>query len=422
MSSSRHLAPEGNRFIILLGALTAQGAISVDVLLPSLPSMVRELSMTSAAAQLTIGLYIGGFAAGQLGWGWLSDWVGRRPVILAGTGGYALTTFMCSFSHSGEELLFWRLLLGICAAAPITVSRAVLRDHFTGRLLARRMAAMTTVFFLSPMLAPALGTFLLYSFGWRSVFWVPGLISVIALGFAWVFLGESHAISKRKRSSFLQILGTFRDMILHPVSGPCLMIQAGMSAGIMTWISSSSLILTGYYQIPNRYYALFFTATAAVQLSGTISCNHLLRTHTLPKVMEWGGIFVGSGAVLLFLCTVPFNAPLWAVMSSIWIFMYGFGLMVPATSGMALHAFGLVGGLAAALLGSAQSLFGSIGSIVSASLYNGTASSLGEGMGMAAAFACLMLLILSLRLRREPELVDHPPEADTPLNEQKTST
>ena len=420
MSSSRYYAPDGNRFIILLGALTAQGAMSVDVLLPSLPSMVTELTMSSAAAQLTIALYIGGFAIGQLGWGWLSDWVGRRPVILTGTGGYALTTFMCAFADSGEEMLFWRLLLGIFAAAPITVSRAVLRDHFTGRLLARRTAAMTTVFFVSPMLAPALGTFLLYSFGWRSVFWVPGLISVISLGYAWLYLGESHPAANRKRSSFLQVLGTFRDMILHPVSGPCLMIQAGMSAGIMTWISSSSLILTGYYQIPNRYYALFFTGTAAIQLSGTICCNRLLRNHSLPQVMRWGGYGVASGAALLFILTALFDAPLWSVIAALWVYMFGFGLVVPANSGMALHAFGLVGGLAAALLGSAQSLFGSLGSFFSAWLYDGTASSLGEGIGLAAAFACLMMLVLNRRLQREPDLVEQPPEAEASLHKQSS--
>ncbi|WP_321396871.1 multidrug effflux MFS transporter [Emcibacter sp.] len=411
MSSSRLFDPQGSSFIILLGALMAQAALAVDALIPAMPEMMQDLGIPASEAQLTVGFFMAGFAAGQIGWGWLSDWIGRRPIILIGTGGYVCSTFFCSFAESGNELIFWRLALGLSAAATVTVTRAMIRDYFTGTLLARKMAAMTTVFFLSPMLAPALGTVLLFVAGWRSIFWIPGLVSLFSFFFALFCLEESLPVEKRKRSSFGAIFRTAMEMIRHPISGPCFAIQAGMYIGLMAWISSSSLILTGYYEVPVKYFALFFTIGALMQFCGSLLCNRLLKFISLSFVMQMGGTFTALGGGLLIFMTILTTGPLWSILLGQWMFMFGFGMIVPAAGGLTLHAFGAVGGLAAAFLGSVQSFFGSLGSVTSAYTFDGTPSSLGIGVGIAASIACTMTVILSLTLHRRPELISHPQEA-----------
>lgn len=402
--------PGSRRFIVLMGALTAQAAIAVDVLLPALPAMVEEVGVSAASAQLTIGLFIAGFAVGQIGWGWLSDWLGRKPIILMGTGGYIIMTFLCAVADSGTELLVWRFVLGIFASASVTITRAILRDHFTGVQLARQMAAMMVIFFMSPMLAPQLGTLLLFLAGWRSVFWVPGIISIVCFVVIWTSLAESHPVAKRRRSSLLQIFGTAIDMVRHPMSGLCLAIHASMSVGLLAWISSSSLILTGFYGVEEYYFGLFFTVTAAVQLAGSVCCNRLLKSHSPSYVMGLGGACCAVGGVTVFAVTILLAGPLWSLMVGVWFFMFGFGLIVPAAGGLALHAFGTAGGLAAAIMGSIQSFLGSGGSVLSAFLYDGTARSLGIGIGLSAIAACLFALMLSHRLRVNPELLDPPAE------------
>lgn len=413
MSASRFFNPQSRRFIILMGILTAQAALAVDVLLPALPAMVQDLGMTTTAAQLTVGFFIGGFAVGQIGWGWLSDWIGRRSIILIGTGGYAVSTFFCAVADNGGELIIWRLIMGIFASASVVVTRAMLRDHFSGVDLARKMAAMTTVFFLSPMLAPQFGTLIMLYGGWRSVFWIPGIISVICLIIVWRSLDESLPKSMRRRSSLLEIWHTANAMIRHPISGLCFAIQASMSAGLMAWISSSSLILTGYFAVPEQHFGLFFSATAMFQLSGTIISNRLLKRRSPSYAMGLGALSCAIGGTLIFMVTVPFVGPLWSMMLGMWIYMLGFGLIVPASGGMALHAFGIVGGLAAAMLGSVQSLVGSLGSVFSAYIYDGTPSSLGIAVGLSAFIACLMAMLLSYRLHKQPRLLDHPEDAKT---------
>lgn len=396
--------------------MTAQAALAIDSLLPALPAVVAELGMTPGSVQLTIALFLFGFAVGQIAWGWLSDWLGRRLVILVGTGAFIAATLLCAAAGSGEELIVWRTLQGLFASASMAATRAMFRDHFTGVKLARQMAAMTAVFFLSPMLAPQLGAALLQVFGWRGVFLVPGLVALASFLVSWRVLAESHPAASRKRHSLATIVQSTWAMVRHPLSGLCLGIQGSMGIGLLTWISSSSLILTGHFQVSVRFFSLMFAATAFVQLLGSLWCNHLLRIRGAHEVMALGGAICLAGGTLVFLVTVPFEATLWWTMAGMWAYMLGFGLIVPSSTGMAMHAFGAIGGLAAAALGTAQSLIGVLGSVMSAVLYDGSPFSLGVGVGLSAGLACIAAGTLSYRLRKHPELLDSAEEMIVPGN------
>lgn len=410
MKPARTLDPDGLGFIVLAGALTAQAAIAIDALLPALPTVVAELGMNPGSVQLTIGLFMAGFALGQIAWGWAADWLGRRPVILIGTGGFILATAMCALADDGNSLIAWRLLQGLSSSASMAATRAMMRDHFTGVPLARKMAAMTAVFFLSPILAPQLGGLLLAIGGWRSVFLVPGVVAAAGLLVSWRALAESHPASRRQRRSAKDIGHAISAIVRHPLSGLCLGIQGAMSIGLLTWISSCSLIITGYYGLSVTAFGLLFAATATVQLGGSILCNQMLKFRGPPQVMALGAACVAIGGTVVLLVGTFWPGPLAALIGGMWVFMLGFGLIVPSSGGMALHAFGAMGGLAAAVLGSAQSLVGSTGSLLSALLYDGTPRSLGIGVALSAGLAFVFAASLSLRLARRPGLLAHAEE------------
>jgi hypothetical protein len=132
--------------------------------------------------------------------------------------------------------------------------------------------------------------------------------------------------------------------------------------------------------------------------------------------MGLGGGLCLAGGSLVFLVSVPFEASLWWTMAGMWLYMLGFGLIVPSSTGMALHAFGAIGGLAAAVLGTAQSLVGGLGSVMSAVLYDGSPFSLGVGVALSAVLACIAAIMLSHRLRKNPEMLGGAEEAILPGN------
>ena len=95
--------PDG-RLILLLGALAACGPISIDMYLPSLPTIAQAFAISTGAAQTTLTSFMFGFSIGMLLYGPLSDTYGRRPVLLGGMILYSLASLVAIAAQSFEML------------------------------------------------------------------------------------------------------------------------------------------------------------------------------------------------------------------------------------------------------------------------------------------------------------------------------
>src|SRR3954466_12981424 len=84
--------------VVVLGALSAFGPLSMDMYLPGLPSMARDLSAPAWAVQLTITTSMLGLAGGQLVAGPISDVLGRRRPLLVGLAAYMVTSLLCAMA------------------------------------------------------------------------------------------------------------------------------------------------------------------------------------------------------------------------------------------------------------------------------------------------------------------------------------
>lgn len=185
------IAPQSRWFIVLLGALMMVNALSIDMVLPALPALGATLDASPDAVQLTLSVYLVGYAAGQFVVGPLSDRFGRRPVLLGGLSIYALASLACALSWRIELLVAARAVQGLVACAGPVVVRAIVRDHVAGDRAAHMMSSLTTVFAAGPFLAPILGGALLVRWGWPSVFHVIALWTAALVAAAWRGLGES---------------------------------------------------------------------------------------------------------------------------------------------------------------------------------------------------------------------------------------
>src|SRR5689334_20262935 len=120
------------RLVLVLGALIALGPLTIDTYLPALPAIRANLATTSAAVQLTLAGTLAGLALGQLFIGPISDAVGRRRPLLAGTGLHVLASVLCVVAPNIALLGALRVLQGLGAAAAAVVAMAVVRDLFSG--------------------------------------------------------------------------------------------------------------------------------------------------------------------------------------------------------------------------------------------------------------------------------------------------
>ncbi|CCX94417.1 drug resistance transporter Bcr/CflA subfamily [Bacteroides sp. CAG:20] len=143
--------------LILLGSLTAFGPLVTDMYLPSLPSMTDYFGTQASMVQLGLTSSMIGLALGQLFFGPLSDWYGRRPPLLVAMSLFIVSTVCCIFSATIEGFIFFRLIQGIAGAGGIVVSRSIATDRFTGKELAKAMAIIGAINGIAPVASPVLG-------------------------------------------------------------------------------------------------------------------------------------------------------------------------------------------------------------------------------------------------------------------------
>ena len=170
-----------------MGALiVALGSVSMSLYTPAMPALVEAFHTTPATVKLTLTVYFGGFAFAQLVCGPLSDAYGRRPVALGFFSVYLLGSVIAAISPAIEWLVVGRLLQGIGVAAGIAISRAIVRDQFTGQRSARIMNLIGLMLAIGPAVSPALGGLILTTVGWHAIFLVMvayGIVVVLVLGF-----------------------------------------------------------------------------------------------------------------------------------------------------------------------------------------------------------------------------------------------
>ena len=156
--------------IVILGAIAALTPLAIDMYLPAMPEIAKDLGVLPGDVQQTLAAYTAGFALGQLIHGPISDSYGRRPILMAGTFLFMIGAVVSASASDIESLTFIRGIQGFCGAAAAVVIQALVRDMFEREEFSRTMSFITLVMTVAPLLAPLIGGYLAVWFGWRAIF------------------------------------------------------------------------------------------------------------------------------------------------------------------------------------------------------------------------------------------------------------
>ncbi|MDU7867456.1 MAG: Bcr/CflA family efflux MFS transporter, partial [Pantoea sp.] len=146
--------------VVILGLLAMLMPLSIDMYLPAMPQIAREFGVSAGSVQMTLNLYILGFAIGQLIYGPLADSYGRKPVIALGTLIFAVAAAACALSQTIDQLIAMRFLHGLSAAAASVVINALMRDSYSKEDFSRMMSFVMLITTIAPLLAPIIGGWL----------------------------------------------------------------------------------------------------------------------------------------------------------------------------------------------------------------------------------------------------------------------
>ncbi|WP_093170101.1 multidrug effflux MFS transporter [Sinosporangium album] len=399
------LNPVRRRRVVLLtvlGALTAIGPLSIDMYLPALPAIARDLGTGTTQVQLTLTACLIGIALGQIVAGPLSDVRGRRGPLMIAVAGYAVASALCVLAPSVYALIALRLVQGFTGGAAIVIVRAIVRDLYDGTAIARILATLMLVSGLAPILAPLGGAELLRITSWHGVFLTLSAAGFLLLVLVVATVKETRPRGERRGGGMRATASTFGRLLRDRYfMGSALAGGLGF-ASMFTYISGSPFVLQGIYGVSPQSYSLIF-ALSALSLAVAAQISGRIAGRVRPRVLVVTGLtgMVAGTAVLL--VAVLAGAALPVVVGGLMVTMAGLGLTLPGTTALAL------GGQPPQIAGSASALLGVMQFVLGAAAAP-LASVAGEGSAvpMAAVMAVISVLALTvyLTLSRVPRAAE----------------
>jgi DHA1 family bicyclomycin/chloramphenicol resistance-like MFS transporter len=362
-SSPAESAPASrSRFLIfVLGVLTAFAPISIDMYLPSLPSIGLSLHSDASQVQLTLATFMFGMGAGQLIYGPLSDRYGRRKPLLWGIAIYTLSSLGCALAPRIEALIALRFMQAIGGAAGPVIARAVVRDLFSGHEIVRVLSIMTLVMGAAPILAPLLGGAVLAAAGWRAIFFVlTGVGVTAALLSLWKLPHQRTLQPQAALLHSLQRLLRDKGFVVSALAGSFAQVT------LFSYISSAPFVFMGLRKMDAHEFAVIFGTNAAGFISATQCNRFLLNRFTIARIARGGAIWLCLSHAALLTVTaldvdnLPFTATLF-------LCVIGLGLLFPNVTAIALQGHSDIAGLASSVLGAVQFASGALAAAVVAS-------------------------------------------------------
>ncbi|MGY0691866.1 multidrug effflux MFS transporter [Virgibacillus sp. FSP13] len=336
--------------VLILGALTAFGPLSMDMYLPGLPTVTEDFHTTASLAQLSITATLIGLAIGQLVFGPLSDIKGRKRPLLVTLTTYAFASLLSVFSGNIWVFVGLRFIQGVSAAAGIVIARASSRDMYTGKDLTKFIAMLALVNGAAPILAPLLGGIVLNFASWRFVFvilFAIGVVMLLAVTFA---LPETLPEKDRKQGGLTETIQTFGILLKDRVFIGIALAQAFASMSMFAYIAGSPFVLQNIYDVTALQFSIIFAINGvgiiiAAQLTGKLS-SKIEEAHLL----KWGVSISFTGSLLL-IATALLSLPMWVLLPALFLVVSSVGIVNTTSFSLGMQRQGNMAGSASAFLG-----------------------------------------------------------------------
>jgi DHA1 family bicyclomycin/chloramphenicol resistance-like MFS transporter len=393
------LSPTSFACTLSIALLVALGPLATDMYLPSLPGLAGEFSTSSGQVQLTLSLFLAGFALAQIVYGPLSDRFGRKPMLLVGLVLFVLASIACALAESIEMLILARFIQALGGSAGPVLGRAMVRDIHGPRESARVLSHIGSAMALAPAFAPILGGYMSVYLGWSSIFWFLALIGLFGAALLVLAIEETAPREHRHPKPIKAILGDYvsllRDREFLGYTLTCTLAYAGLFA----FLSGSSFVIIEYFGVSEQNFGLLFMLVVAGYISGTLTGARLSRRYDFKRLVFLGSmVLLVAGGVML---AIALGEPrqVMSIVLPMMIFMHGVGLVMPQSMAGALANYPHMAGSASGLLGFIQ--------MSVASLIGGAVGHFYDGspVGMALAIAVtgfLSLVVYLLLLHRRP--------------------
>lgn len=389
-------------FVAFIAAVMAVNALGIDLMLPALADIGRDLAVNAANhRQWVVTVYMLGFGAGQLVYGPLTDRFGRRPVLIGTLVGFVVASVFAASSVTFAALLVARLLQGLMSASTRVIAVAIVRDGASGRKMARTMSMAQMIFFLVPILAPTLGQALLALGPWRSIFYVLGGFAALILAWTTMRLPETLPSARRVPISLATLLQSYQLTLTNRYSLGYAVAASLTFGGIIAFVSSAQQVFVDEFGAGRRFTLLFAICAGAMGFASFVNSRVVERLGT--RLISQSAILALIAISLLHVIVIFAGAEtLTSYILLQALSMTCIGLCGSNFGAMAMKPVGHIAGTAS----SVQGFITSIGAVLVGSAIGQSYS--GTTLPLAIGYLCIGLSVLAIVYHVERGQLFHP--------------
>ena len=399
--------PSQFEFIALMASLMSVVALAIDALLPALDYIGISIGTANPVDnQLLITMIFLGLGLGPLFFGPISDSLGRKPIVYMGFGIFIIASFICVFSESLEMMVFGRILQGIGLSAPRTISIAMVRDTYDGDYMARIMSFITVVFLLIPIVAPAMGQFVLDHYNWQAIFYVQLIFSVLVSFWFWKRQPETLHIEQRVKFTSHIFVNGLKEILKYKTTIGYTVISGFITGSFMVYLSTAQQVFQIQYDLKDQFPYIFagiaISIGTATFLNGTLVIKFGMEnmvTYSLISFFSLSLIYC-----VLFFGTA--NPSIAILLTFLGLQFFSIGFLFGNLRALAMQPIGHIAGIGAAITGFISTIMAVPISTFIGRFVFGTALPLFFGFLVCSALSIAILIYLKSAKKRIKNTVE----------------
>lgn len=381
--------------ILLLGIASGISPFAMAIVVPALEVFAQKYQAPYSTVQFIISAYLFGLAIAQPIVGFVSDKIGRRPVLIAGFLLYVVASIICVTTESINALIISRFLQGTGGSVGSVISRAIIRDTTSPEQSAKALSRVTAIMGSAPMIAPVIGG-LAYQF-----FGNPNDIFIITAFFGIVILVPIFfKIPETKKDDLTQTdqEDTWYEKYKYLLSSKIFLgssfIYAFTTGGFFSFLAVGSTVFSKELGIEATGFGVMWSLmTILYSLSSFISGN-LSEKYGLMKVLLSGVIINLAAGILFFLLFYIAGFTYLTIILPLVLMFFGHGFLVPMATANAVSGKLAVAGASSGLYSSIGLAIGGLFSILSGAIYDGNFSPIAAIIMISTMLCALSYLLV----------------------------
>ena len=393
MSSAVVTPMSARRTALIGGLMVAAGPLSISLYGPALPTIVAELGTTDAVGKLSLAVYFAAFALAQLVCGPLSDSLGRRKVAVLFFALYVAGSVVVALGGSVEMLLAGRVLQGIGVSVGVALSRAMVRDQFTGGESIRILTLINLILTVAPAIAPTLGSAILLVGNWRLLFLVMASYGALLMVLIGVAARETHPEAARMPLRPTIVIGNYGRLLSDRRFMLPALVLALSFGGFYGFAALLPFILIDEIGLSTFGFAMVMLIQTGAFISGNVLAGYAARRLDGLAMVRIGLVLIGLAGLGFGIAPRLFPGEVLAVMVPVALWMLSLAFIGPSTTAAAMADFGGIAGAAGALTGVFQVGGGFVGSTLASVAFATASGALATLMPLMAGLTIVVALV-----------------------------